>query len=775
MSVTVPHTSTDLTLKHYTRLLISFALVLVILSLYQYIVLFNKGIINTIFSVSYLLSITHHIGFAAFVGFLLVIPYYFLEKSKYGRGYKFTFFVLFVLLATECFLILYFTRANVPLGANILDYNYVDFKSAITTNIVVPFLFILLVTILIFLFYGTYLITSKYYHYVNKMFPFTFFLLTIFVASLFVSGQPINQNKTQFLIVNLYQNFLEDDTYLDNPNNPPYPLLNDYKINNTFNNHFNLLASKPNIVFVMVNGLGADFIDKNSKYGNFMPFLDSLAQKSLYWQNCFATTGKQFGALPAVVGSLPHGKKGFMEVTQQVNRATLFSILKNNGYSTAYLQGSNSSFNNVDNFVYHEKVDLLIDRSYFGLNYKLTPVNSSGQSLGYPDKELFKKSLNTPRNAHKPKFDVYTTASLQEPFIIPNNTVYLKNVKSIIKSSKASKTIKNQLNKSKEILACMLYTDTSLKYFFQSYKNKKEYQNTIFVITGTHRLVNLPATNALKKYNVPLLVFSPMLKAPKTLKAVTSHLDIVPSFINLLADGYNISVPKKVAWLGNNLPFSSNFLANRNIAIMRDKNQIEDFLHNNHFYSSGTIYKVDDKLNLIQSTNDSVYNLLVNYRSINSYVTRYNKLIPAHTAIFKIENTQFSEEDKIWINSVLNGQSFDSAYKTAQKMAFNRDTENALRLCNYILYEIPSHIDAKILKGRINSWNKNYDVAEQILLKCISSNPTYDDSYSALLDVYFWSNQNIKSIDLESIMLKNGVNTPNLSIKLKRAHTELKK
>lgn len=775
MSVTVPNTNPDLTLRHYTRLLIAFASVLVILSLYQYIVLFNRGIINSIFSISFLLSITHHIGFSALVGLVLVAPYYFLEKSKYSRGYRFTFFVLVILLAFECFLILYFTRAYTPLGANILNYTFLDLKAAVTSNIVVPFLFVLMVTIMVFLFYGLYLATAKHYHYVNKMFPLTFFLLTIFVASMFMAGQPINQNKTQYLTINLYQNFLEDDSYFDDKNNPPYPLLKKVKSTNAFANLFNLQDSKPNIVIVMVNGLGNDFVGPESDYNGFTPFIDSLAQQSLNWKNCFSTTGKSFGTLPAIIGSLPYGKQGFMQIPKVINRLTLFSILKNNGYATAYLQGTNSSFNNIDNFLQQEQVDLVVDRSYFGAKYQLSPKNKSGNSLGYPDTELFKKSFNTPRNTNKPKLEVYLTSSLKPPFLIPNKSKYLNKVKNILAGSKASEQVQKQQEKNTEVMASILYTDASLKYFFQSYKNKKEYQNTIFIITGTHRLLEVSTRNELVKYNVPLLVYSPMLKSPKTIKAITSHLDIAPSIISLLTHKYSISVPKKVAWLGKELPLSASFDANRSFPIMRAKNQIEEYLHNNYFYSSGTTFKVDNSLNLTQSKNDSVYSALVKFKSINAYVTKYNKLLPQNLAIFNVNSTLFSEEDKIWVNSVLNGQSFDNAYKTAQKMAFDGKTEDALRLCYFIIQEIPSHIDAKILTGRIKSWTKNYDESEKILLKCISTNPTYADSYSALLDVYFWSNQNNKSIELESIIIKNDVQNANLLTKLKRAHTELEK
>ncbi|MCL5244356.1 sulfatase-like hydrolase/transferase [Cellulophaga sp. 20_2_10] len=775
MNATIANTSPDLTLKHYTRLLISFAFVLILLSLYQYIVLFNKGIIDSILSISFLLSITHHLGYTAFVGLLLAVPFHFLEKSKFYRGFRCTLFILIVLLSIECFLLVYYTKMYTPLGADILEYNFNSIKTAAFKNITIPFLLLLMIVIVVFIFYGTYLITAKYYHYVNKMFPFTFFLLSIFIANLFMAGQPINQNKTQYLAVNLYEDYLEDDSYLENRNNPPYPLLKKNATKDVLGSYFNLKKQKPNIVLIMVNGLGSNFIGTKATYRGFTPFLDSLAQQSLYWKNCLSTTAKDFGAVPAITGSLPYGKKGFMELSSPVNRLTLFGILKNNGYTTAYLQGTNSSFNNLDNFVQQEQVDLLLNRSYYGANYSLSPTDDSGHSIGYPDKELFKKSFNTNRNSYKPRLDVFFTTSTAEPFLVPNQSLYINKVEKIVEQSRLVKSTIERIEDHKNRYASLLYADNAIQYFIQAYKAKKEYSNTIFVITGTHNLAPVTTNNQLRKFHVPLLIYSPLLKKPETIKGVTSHLDIAPSLVSLLANNYGISVPKKIAWLGEELSTTKHFTATRDIPLMRTKSQIKDYIHNNYFYTSGSVYKFDERLNLTQTTNDTVKDLLVNFKSINSYVTRYNKLIPENLAIFKVKKEVFSEADKIWLNSILNGQSFGSAYKTAQNLAFKGETDKALRICKYILIEIPSHIDAKILTGRINAWNKDYVEAEKILRKCISLNPSYADSYKALLDVYFWSNQNEKSMELEFLIKRNNIDDKQVAIKLKRAYTELAK
>ncbi len=775
MIISITNTNTDLTLIHYIRLIIAFSITLVLLSLYQYTVLYAKGVVDSIISVSFLLSITHHIGFGALAGLLFVAPFHFLEKSKYFRGFRFTFFMLIFFLIIEIMLIGYYTTTFVPLGADLLGYSIEDIKTTVFNSGGVSFLLIFVILIVCALFYFIYRLTAKYYHFVNRMFPFTFILFTIFVATLFMEGLPINQNKTQYLAVNLYIGSLEDNSYIEEGNNVEYPLLRNNDTKNVLGNFFNFKDEKPNIVFILVEGLGRDFVGEGAEFKGFTPFLDSLTKKSLYWENCFSNTGRTFGVLPSLIGSLPFGKKGFMELKNSPNRLTLYSILKQNNYSTSFQQGSNISFDNVDNFLLEEDVDFILDRSNFGGNYKLSPSDASGSSWGYPDKELFKKSLSLKREKGKPKLDVFMTISSHEPFIPPQQEYFKDRVTKLLKKSNLSNKAKRIVKKNENVFASLLYTDDAIKWFIESYSRRREFKNTIFIITGDHRLVPIPMRNQLARFHVPLLIYSPLLKKTKKMSAINSHFDVTPSLLSMLDAKYNLNIPKQVAWMGAELDMNTNFRGTKNIPLMRNKNEIKEYISNTELYSDGNVYKINSKIDLTATSNLNIEKLLDDYKSMNAYVTANNKIIPDSLVVFKVKKAVFSEEEMVWINSVLNGQGFDSAYKTARNFAFNDEKENALLLCKYILSEIPGHIDVKILTGRINAWNGNYEEAISIFHDCIALNPTYSDTYAALLDVYYWSDQSNKALLLESTIKENNIKDADIEEKIERAYTEIAK
>ena len=70
-----------------------------------------------------------------------------------------------------------------------------------------------------------------------------------------------------------------------------------------------------------------------------------------------------------------------------------------------------------------------------------------------------------------------------------------------------------------------------------------EYRNTIFILTGDHRLPEIPMSTRIDRYHVPLLIVSPLLKQPRMITAVSSHFDVAPSLLALLAHNAGIKTP----------------------------------------------------------------------------------------------------------------------------------------------------------------------------------------------------------------------------------------
>ncbi len=754
-------------------MIISFFVVLLVLSIYQYATLYFKGVVDTIFGTSFFIAAFHQLGYASLVGVLLAFPFNFWENLRPRYGFNLVFVLLICLLIIEAMLISYYCTALVPLGSDLMGYSFKDIKMTISNSGGMSISVVVGVLVIVGMFFGLYKFTSKYYHYISKMYPFTIILFSLFIMTLFLDGKPINQNKTQYLALNLYDTSTEDTSYKAEVE---YPLIKSQQIENVLGEYFELKTEKPNIVFIMVEGLGRDFVGEGAEYGGFTPFLDELTTKSLYWENCLSNTGRTFGVLPSLMGSLPFGKSGFMELQKYPNKLTLYSILKNNGYHTSFYQGTNSSFDNVDRFLLSENVDFVLDKSGFGNQYELQEEDAAGSTWGYPDKELFKKSMSISRDEKQPRMEVYMTISTHEPFIPPKQDYYESEVEKIVEKGDYQGKIKKVIEKNDNVFATLLYTDNALKYLLEEYKKQPNYDNTIFIVTGDHRLIPIPQRNNLSRFHVPLIVFSPMLKKTRKMSALNSHFDVTPTLLALLEAKYELKTPKKVAWMGAALDMNEGFRSIKDIPLMRNKNELKEFVDGEKLFSDGEVYDIDENMDLSSSFGGSKgESKLRSFKAMNAYVTTNNKIIPDNMAVFAIKEEKFTDSEVVWINSVYNGQDSDKGYFIARALAFDKKFSKSLLLCKSILADAPSHIDTKILTGRINVWQGNYKTSIAILKECIKMNPNYIDSYAALFDVYFWSDRYKEGLELAALAKQNSSSVNEIADKIARAKREARK
>ena len=184
---------------------------LVLLSIYQYVVLYTLGVIDTIVSISFLLAIVHHMGYASFAGLICVPIFNFLENWRPRVGFKAVASVLLLLLIVETLLVGYYILFLSALGANFESFSFNMIGSGISASFGTFIFTLLALCLVIWMFRRIYLFTKKHYHHIAKMYPFTIILFSVFVATLFLDGKPINLNKTQYLATQVFENSKKEE------------------------------------------------------------------------------------------------------------------------------------------------------------------------------------------------------------------------------------------------------------------------------------------------------------------------------------------------------------------------------------------------------------------------------------------------------------------------------------------------------------------------------------------------------------------------------------
>ena len=586
------------------------------------------------------------------------------------------------------------------------------------------------------------------------------------------------QNKIAFLTSDIIK-FQNEKNRLNayNFNRNDYPLLKPFsQSKDVLSPFFNITQEKPNIVVLIVEGLGSEFVG-NRTYSGFTPYLDGLISKSLYWENFVSTTGRTFGVVPSLLGSLPFGETGFLELPKTPSHISLISVLKANDYSTSYYSGDQSSFDKKINFFEYNDIDNVIDENKYEPEYIKTEANSGGFSWGYPDSEIFKKTLATIDKYPEPRLDIIMTLSNHEPFNFPNKAYYESKVDSILNSNKKFNIPQEEILEYKDIYTSLYYTDSSIKDFMNTYKKREDFNNTIFIITGDHRLIPIPQKDKLCRFHVPLYIYSPLLKQPETFKSVSSHWDIAPSLLSFLMNNYPFNKLDETAWMGNGLDTTKAFRNINKIPLMRYKGSVNDYIYKDYLYSDGELYKINEDFGTYKVHEEALTNAIADsllaFKKVNAYITKRNKIFPDSLNIYVKPKIDFSNEQLAMISTMAKDKTFDEAFKIAQNKAFNKKREEARLLCDYILNELPNHSDARTLKGRTLAWDGDYVNSEIELLNVIKRSPFYFDSYLALLDLYWWSEQEKKSENLFKQALKNKIDNPDLSFKMANAYNRI--
>jgi len=587
----------------------------------------------------------------------LLIAYFSQKTAKY-----FFVFVSLILILTDMLLIKYFSTSRVPLGADLLGYSLEDMQHTVSASGQVN-----IFPILMIVFYLAFMFRIFVKHVYFRLKPWMMGILTVLMLSSMLPAKQLNidpskfdnefsmfvaSNKLDFFTQSILDHYQEQGKRYDKPFtfetavfspegnpftyiNPDFPFLHQETTPDVLGEYFNLSDTPPNIVVIVVESLGRAYSGQGAYLGNFTPFLDSLMQKSLYWENCLSTSGRTFQVLPSTLASLPFGNRGFAEMGEKMpDHLSLISLLrKQANYSSTFVYGGEAEFDNMELFLRRQGTDQIIDSRKFGAEYKKLPPSGNGFSWGYGDREIFRRYLEDVKDRpNLRRVDVMLTLAMHDPFNVPNQEYYNQKFGERLKSldlSDKQKTFNHQYDKQ---FASILYFDESLRYFINEFSKLSSFANTIFIITGDHRMPEIPISTQLDRFHVPLVIYSPLLKKAEKFPSIVTHFDLTPSLIAMLSGKNYIKRPEVASWIGHGLDNSLSFRSLNSYPLMRNKNEILDLLNKDEFLSNQTLYQVYPNMNIEPQENTEHQKLLKeeldNFIRKNNYACQNNKLIP---------------------------------------------------------------------------------------------------------------------------------------------------
>jgi len=276
---------------------------------------------------------------------------------------------------------------------------------------------------------------------------------------------------------------------------------------------------KPNIIILIMESYSKEFIGFYNNGNGSTPFLDSLMNHSLVFTNAYSNGLKSIEALPAITASIPSLMDDPFITSNYAQNSfeSIASLLNKQDYNTSFYHGGYKGTMGFYSFC--KKAGF---SDYFGLE-EYDNNNDFDNSWGIYDKPFFKYFAKNVNTKGEPFFSTFFSLSSHPPYTLPDD--YLKDIGEVSKIG---------------IRETILYSDFSMKNFFNIIKTKKWYNNTIFIITADHTSAenfNIRYNNKIGRYSIPLIIYSPDSSFIGINGNVVQQIDIMPTVLEII--GYN--------------------------------------------------------------------------------------------------------------------------------------------------------------------------------------------------------------------------------------------
>ncbi|MFU8859080.1 MAG: sulfatase-like hydrolase/transferase [Cyclonatronaceae bacterium] len=778
--------------KHFSSIFPAFAVVFLMIRFYEALIVSSRHILPENYAQLLFNGFLFDLSLVAAIGLILLLFHLAGRLVSFTLTTAFFYLVTTLLLLIYIALVQYYAEVLLPLGRDFYAYNAAEISDTVNTSIDFGLLRILPYILFPALVYPLSLLfrrfaSSDWYQYGML----AWLVAGGLVWALFYPKSSAYDSEVAYnVVVNKAAFFAgQSSTYFRDKaagtsripefSGREYPMLKPAAYEDVLGPFLETADSPPNIVVILVEGLGGTFVGDQARYSGFTPFLDSLRSSGLFWDHFLSMSGRSFSAVPSALGSLPYGRNGFMEMGHTMpNHHSLISLLNENDYHTGYFCGYSSTFDQLDVFLERNGIDLLMDATHFTDDYAKMDEIQDGFTWGYADHDVYDRAFDfiDHLDHNRPRLDIFFTLNFHEPFIIPDQQKWLGVFTERLDALDPDQNMRREFETYKEVFAALLYTDDAIRMLIDEYKKRPRFEETIFIIAGDHRIAPIPHASRIDRFHVPFIIWSPLVKEPRTMHSVSTFMNITPTLLGHLSETYNLMLPDSTHLMGGVIDTSTAFRAVHELPFMRNKDQMIDYMYRNLFLAGDQLFRITEGMGLERVNDDelqeSMKRWLLDFQSVNEYVTVQNKLLPADSRFLE-ERERVLAQDAYITEMGYGGLGSEGLYELAREKAFDGDYDEARLLLGRTLRRTPNYHDARVLLARTYAWDGDYETARAQVRDIIRRNEQYYDSYSVLSDIAFWQADHQSSLKhAEQGLIHNPGNTE-LLFRLARAQYHL--
>jgi phosphoglycerol transferase MdoB-like AlkP superfamily enzyme len=276
---------------------------------------------------------------------------------------------------------------------------------------------------------------------------------------------------------------------------------------------------KLNVILISVESLSANFLKHFGNTQNITPVLDSLIDKSLFFEHFFASGTRTVRGLEALSLAIPPtpGQSIVKRMPTREDMFTIGNVLKSKGYDTKYIYGGNAFFDNMGAF-FGGNGYAIIDQS------DIPKKNIHHETAwGVADEDLFTQAISEMDKSYssgKLFFNHIMTVSNHRPYTYPDGRIDIPPSRQVREGA-------------------VKYTDWAIGKFIRDAKTKPWFANTIFVIVADHCAKVAGKTEVpVMDYHIPCWIYAPQVITPRIEDRLTGQIDLAPTILGLLNLNY---------------------------------------------------------------------------------------------------------------------------------------------------------------------------------------------------------------------------------------------
>lgn len=284
---------------------------------------------------------------------------------------------------------------------------------------------------------------------------------------------------------------------------------------------------KKNVVFILVESLSGSFMSEFGNKEHITPFLDSLAQRSMFFGNLYATGTRTVRGMEAMTLSIPPTPgQSIVKRPENQNLYTISNVFKEKGYTSNFFYGGDGYFDNMNAFfggngftIYDRgRGSVLSDKIKTVRNNIIDDEVTFENAWGICDEDIYNKMIKVADQHYKKNelfFNFVMTTSNHRPYTYPDNAIDIPS------------------GTSRE--GAVKYTDYALKDMFEKAKGKPWFNNTIFIIIADHCASSAGKDEVdIANYHIPAFIVNLPPEYNQKIEKQCSQIDLFPTFFSLM-------------------------------------------------------------------------------------------------------------------------------------------------------------------------------------------------------------------------------------------------